>query len=179
MANGTNDGTNDGTNGGTNGGTNNGTSAWARRGAAALLLAISLGAAANVSVEQIEDARVRNLAESFRCLVCQNQTLADSNADLAADLRERIREQVSKGATDAQIQAYMVRRYGDFVLYRPPLKPLTWALWLGPFAALAAGAWILWRTIRRRRGITARPLDANERRRVEALLTIADGGSPR
>lgn len=151
----------------------------ARRGGAVVLLAISLGAAADGPGVADEDARVRNLAESFRCLVCQNETLADSNADLAADLRERIREQVRGGATDAQIQAYMARRYGDFVLYRPPLKPLTWALWFGPFAALAAGAWVGWRVIGRRRGIAARPLDDDERRRVDALMATADEGLPR
>jgi cytochrome c-type biogenesis protein CcmH len=154
---------------------------WRGCGAALLLLAISLGAAATDGPGggAAEDARVRSLAESFRCLVCQNQTLADSNADLAADLRERIREQVRDGVTDAQIQAYMARRYGDFVLYRPPLKPLTWALWFGPFVALVAGAWVLRRTILRRRGWAARPLDADERRRVDAILATADEGSPR
>ncbi len=150
----------------------------AKRGAALVLLALSLHVAAG-SDRAADDARVRSLAESFRCLVCQNQTLADSNAELAADLRERIREQVRAGSTDAQIRDYMARRYGDFVLYRPPLKPLTWALWFGPFAALAIGGWAGWRAIGRRRGIAARPLDHDERRRVEALMATADEGSPR
>ena len=95
------------------------------------------------------DERARHLAERFRCVVCQNQSLADSNATLAADLRARIREQVDQGASDEQIQAYMVRRYGDFVLFRPPVKPVTWALWFGPFAALAAGAVTMALVIRR------------------------------
>ncbi|HZZ04542.1 cytochrome c-type biogenesis protein [Paraburkholderia sp.] len=151
---------------------------WARRGGVLLLLALSLQVAAEPH-GAAEDARVRSLAESFRCLVCQNQTLADSNADLAADLRERIREQVRAGATDAQIRDYMARRYGDFVLYRPPLKPLTWALWFGPFAALAIGAWVGWRAIGRRRGVAAQPLDDDERRRVDALIATADEGLPR
>ncbi|MFL9946992.1 cytochrome c-type biogenesis protein CcmH [Paraburkholderia agricolaris] len=151
---------------------------WAKRGAALLLAAVSLHAAAG-SDRAADDARVRSLAESFRCLVCQNQTLADSNAELAADLRERIREQVRAGSSDAQIRDYMARRYGDFVLYRPPLKPLTWGLWFGPFAALAMGAWAGWRAIGRRRGIAARPLDHDERRRVEALMATADEGLPR
>ncbi|WP_321795454.1 cytochrome c-type biogenesis protein [Caballeronia sp. J97] len=98
-----------------------------------------------------DDERARHLAEHFRCVVCQNQSLADSNADLAADLRARIREQVGQGASDQQIQAYMVRRYGDFVLYRPPVKPVTWALWFGPFAVLAAGAIAMALHIRRAR----------------------------
>ncbi|RKF46649.1 cytochrome c-type biogenesis protein [Paraburkholderia fungorum] len=154
---------------------------WVWRGGALVLLTVSLHV---VHVRAgpdsaAEDARVHGLAESFRCLVCQNQTLADSNADLAADLRERIREQVRAGATDAWIRDYMVRRYGDFVLYRPPLKPLTWALWFGPFAALAAGAWVAWRAIGRRRGLAAQPLDHDERRRVDALMAAADEGLPR
>jgi len=97
------------------------------------------------------DERARRLAEHFRCVVCQNQSLADSNASLAADLRARIREQVEHGASDEQIESYMVRRYGDFVLYRPPVKPVTWALWFGPFALLAAGAVAMARHIRRAR----------------------------
>ncbi|SAK78516.1 Cytochrome c-type biogenesis protein CcmH precursor [Caballeronia pedi] len=101
--------------------------------------------------ETPDDERARHLAEHFRCVVCQNQSLADSNAELAADLRARIREQVGQGASDEQIQAYMVRRYGDFVLYRPPVKPVTWALWFGPFAVLAAGALAMALHIRRAR----------------------------
>ncbi|KAK46571.1 cytochrome C biogenesis protein [Caballeronia jiangsuensis] len=97
------------------------------------------------------DERARRLAEHFRCVVCQNQSLADSNASLAADLRARIREQVEHGASDEQIESYMVRRYGDFVLYRPPVKPVTWALWFGPFAVLAAGAVAMARHVRRAR----------------------------
>ena len=107
-----------------------------RRIASILLMLVSCAHAQ----ESPDDERARRLAEHFRCVVCQNQSLADSTADLAADLRARIREQVGQGASDEQIQAYMVRRYGDFVLYRPPVKPVTWALWFGPFAVLAAGA---------------------------------------
>lgn len=118
------------------------------------------------------DARARELAANFRCLVCQNQTLEDSTADLAADLRERIREQVRDGATDTQVRDYMVQRYGDFVLYRPPVRPLTWALWFGPFVAL-------WRSVLQRRRIAVRPLDADERRRADALLAASDKGRAR
>jgi cytochrome c-type biogenesis protein CcmH len=99
----------------------------------------------------LADARVRELTEGFRCVVCQNQTLADSSAPLAADLRARIREQVMLGASDEQIRAFMVKRYGDFVLYRPPLKPATWALWFGPLAAFALGVAALGRALRRAR----------------------------
>jgi cytochrome c-type biogenesis protein CcmH len=97
------------------------------------------------------DKRVRTLAHELRCLVCQNQTLADSNAPLAVDLRNQIREQLSAGRSERDVIDFMVARYGDFVLYRPPFKASTAALWLGPFALLALGAWILWRRVRRRR----------------------------
>lgn len=126
-----------------------------------------------------DEARVRHLAESFRCLVCQNQSLADSNAELAADLRQKIGEQVRQRATDAQVQAYMVRRYGDFVLYRPPLKLVTWPLWFGPFAALAAGAAVLLGTVLRRRGVPVRGLSEDERRRMDAWLAAHEEGPGR
>ncbi|WP_425466958.1 cytochrome c-type biogenesis protein [Paraburkholderia dinghuensis] len=126
-----------------------------------------------------DDARVRAIASTLRCLVCQNQTLADSNADLAADLRERIREQVRAGATDDDIRAYMVRRYGDFVLYQPPLKPVTWLLWFGPFIALVAAALALFAGIRRRRHVRACALDAQERAQMHALLADTDEGPTR
>ena len=115
-------------------------------------------------------ARIRELEQSFRCLVCQNETLADSSADLAADLRGKIAEQVANGATDAQVRDYMVRRYGDFVLYKPPFKPLTWLLWLGPFLLLCAGALVLARVVARRRAMRPPQLSADERRRADALL---------
>jgi cytochrome c-type biogenesis protein CcmH len=99
----------------------------------------------------IDADRIRTLDESFRCVVCQNQSLADSAAPLAAELRARIREQVQAGADDDAIRAYMVQRYGDFVLYRPPMKPVTWALWFGPFIALTLGACAMLRSIRRAR----------------------------
>ena len=118
------------------------------RFAAALLAVFALLAQAQ---ESPDDERARHLAEHFRCVVCQNQSLADSNASLAADLRARIREQVGQGASDEQIQTYMVQRYGDFVLYRPPMKPATWALWFGPFVVLAAGALAMALHIRRAR----------------------------
>lgn len=84
------------------------------------------------------DTRVHALSEQLRCLVCQNQTLADSNADLAVDLRRQIREQLRAGATEAAVKDYLVQRYGDFVLYRPPVKPLTYLLWFGPALLLMA-----------------------------------------
>ena len=96
------------------------------------------------------DMRLKRLETELRCLVCQNQTLADSNADLADDLRREVRALALAGKSDDDIKAYLVARYGDFVLYKPPLKPITWMLWFGPFALLAGGAAIWWVVLRRR-----------------------------
>ncbi len=91
------------------------------------------------------EARFKVLGHELRCLVCQNQTLADSNADLARDLRTEVEAQIRQGKTDPQIKDYLVARYGDFVLYRPEVKSSTYLLWGGPFALLAGGglAWVL------------------------------------
>jgi cytochrome c-type biogenesis protein CcmH len=107
-------------------------------------------ARAEALVESPLDARLRQLETELRCLVCQNQTLAESDAPLAADLRREIRTLASEGRSDDQIRAYLVARYGDFVLYKPPLKPVTWLLWLGPFALLLLGAIVWWSVLRRR-----------------------------
>ena len=96
------------------------------------------------------ERRVHAVATELRCLVCQNQTLAESNAPLAVDMRNQIREQMKAGASDRDVVEFLVARYGDFVLYRPPLKASTLALWAGPFVILAFGAWLLARRIRRR-----------------------------
>jgi cytochrome c-type biogenesis protein CcmH len=96
------------------------------------------------------DARLKRLEGELRCLVCQNQTLADSNADLADDLRREVRALALQGKSDQEIKSYLVARYGDFVLYNPPVKPLTWVLWFGPFALLAGGGAIWWVVLRRR-----------------------------
>jgi cytochrome c-type biogenesis protein CcmH len=101
--------------------------------------------------------------------VCQNQTLADSNAELAVDLRNSIREQLEHGASEREVREFMVARYGDFVLYRPPLKASTIALWTGPFALLGIGAFLLARRMRRKRP-EAEPLSEAERARVAELL---------
>jgi cytochrome c-type biogenesis protein CcmH len=96
------------------------------------------------------DLRLKHLESELRCLVCQNQTLADSGADLADDLRREVRSLALAGKSDDDIKAYLVARYGDFVLYRPPVKPVTWTLWFGPFALLAGGGAIGWVVVRRR-----------------------------
>ena len=97
------------------------------------------------------DLRLKRLETELRCLVCQNQTLADSNAPLAEDLRKEVRELAVAGKSDAEIKQYLVARYGDFVLYRPPVQGNTWLLWLGPFVLLGGGAAIWYAIVRRRR----------------------------
>jgi cytochrome c-type biogenesis protein CcmH len=94
-------------------------------------------------------ARYQHLAEELRCLVCQNQTLADSNAELAGDLRRQVETMIVAGRSDDEIKGFLVDRYGDFVLYRPPVQGNTWLLWVGPFALLIVGALAWWRIQRR------------------------------
>ncbi len=120
-----------------------------------------------------QEQRADKLAHGLRCLVCQNQTLAESNAPLALDMRRLIRDQLAEGRTDAQIMRFFQDRYGDFVRYDPPFKPATWLLWLGPFALLALGFLVLARTLKRRAGMRA-PLTADERERAARFL---DSGS--
>jgi len=123
------------------------------------------------SNENETQARVRHLSEKLRCLVCQNQSLADSNAELAEDLRRQVREQVAAGRSDEQIVGYLVERYGDFVLYEPPFKATTALLWIGPFVLLAAAAATLVIVLRRRRRAPEeRPLGPEEKRLVERML---------
>ncbi|MDR4463106.1 MAG: cytochrome c-type biogenesis protein CcmH [Nitrospira sp.] len=121
------------------------------------------------------EARLKHLAVELRCLVCQNQTLADSNAPLAEDLRREVREMIVKDMSDQEIIDFLVERYGDFVLYRPPLKATTTLLWVGPFVLLAVGATALVITLRRRaHKVVDVPVTDEEHRRVEQLL--AEGG---
>lgn len=105
------------------------------------------------------NARYQALIREVRCLVCQNQTIADSNADLASDLRREIREMIESGATDNEISDFLVARYGDFVLYRPPMQPNTWALWGGPAAMVLIGLVVFARVMRTR---SRQPLDEDE-----------------
>ena len=105
------------------------------------------------------DARLKTLENELRCLVCQNQTLAESNAPLAEDLRKEVRSLAVAGKSDDDIRAYLVARYGDFVLYNPPVKPTTYALWLGPFLLLAGGV-VIWLRILRRRAALPADIDA-------------------
>ena len=120
--------------------------------------------------------RLKELAEELRCLVCQNQTIADSNAGLAVDLRNQIRTQIGQGRSDDQIRDYMVERYGDFVLYKPPFHATTALLWLGPPLLIASGIGIFFVVVRRRR--QSEPpgeLPARRRKELEALLQDKQG----
>jgi cytochrome c-type biogenesis protein CcmH len=125
--------------------------------------------------------RIRQLEEKLRCLVCQNQTLADSNAELAGDLRREVAEQVKSGKSDEQIIDYLVQRYGDFVLYDPPFKARTVLLWVGPFALFAFAAGVLVLVLRRRRAAPEEaPLGPEEKRLVERVLgPTGRDGAPR
>jgi cytochrome c-type biogenesis protein CcmH len=118
------------------------------------------------------EARLKHLAIELRCLVCQNQTLADSNAPLAEDLRREVREMIAKDMSDKDIIEFLVTRYGDFILYRPPLKATTTLLWVGPFVLLIAGATALVLALRRRqKKLTDVSLSEEERSRVAQLLS--------
>jgi cytochrome c-type biogenesis protein CcmH len=122
--------------------------------ARALLGALTLAAALALAQapDPALDARLRKLESELRCLVCQNQTLAESDASLAGDLRREVRALAVAGKSDTEIKDYLVARYGDFVLYDPPVKSLTWLLWFGPFLLLVAGGVIWLAIVRRRRG---------------------------
>ncbi|WP_305882095.1 cytochrome c-type biogenesis protein [Cupriavidus sp. WGtm5] len=141
---------------------------------AVTLCGVTMHAAALSEAEL--DARVHALSGELRCLVCQNQTLADSNAELAVDLRRQIRAQLRDGASDAAIKDYLVQRYGDFVLYQPPLRPLTWLLWFGPLLLLAAAVAAIVRARSRNppTGTPAEaPLDATAQRQLADLLNAS------
>jgi cytochrome c-type biogenesis protein CcmH len=126
------------------------------------------------SEEQL--ARYKSLIYELRCLVCQNQNLADSDADLAADLRREVYRMIVEGKSDDEVVDFMVARYGDFVLYRPPLKAKTVLLWIGPFVLGAGAIALLVVQLRRRRTAqaAAAPLSAEERARLDALLENDD-----
>nr|WP_305072157.1 cytochrome c-type biogenesis protein [Paracandidimonas lactea] len=127
------------------------------------------------------EKRMLDIAAELRCLVCQNESIAASRADLAVDLRQQIREQIQAGRSDAEIRAYMVQRYGDFVLYRPPFKATTLLLWLGPALLLLFGLIVLAVSlIRRKKRVMNALLSEEERERADALLqrTISTGKEP-
>ncbi len=133
-----------------------------------LLLVLSFGAAAFEPIEfrdAAEEARFRDLSAELRCVMCQNQSLADSNAEIAGDLRLQVLELMREGKTDDEIKDYLVARYSDFVLYNPPVRPATWLLWFGPGALLLGGAIVVVVVVRRRSGqapVKTNPDDGQE-----------------
>jgi cytochrome c-type biogenesis protein CcmH len=126
--------------------------------------------------DPVIEARMMALASNMRCLVCQNQTLADSHSDFAADLRKEMREMMKQGKSDQEIVDFMVARFGDFILFNPPMKSTTIMLWFGPFILLVFGAGILFVTLqRRRRRITELQLSDADLARAERLLSGQEG----
>jgi len=141
------------------------------------LLAVALPAHAAITPDEILadpalEARARGITKQLRCLVCQNQSIDDSNAPLARDLRLLVRERLKAGDNDNAALAYVVSRYGDFVLLRPPVKATTWLLWFGPALLLIAGALFLWLRAGRKNAatVTAAPLSEDEQKKLDALI---------
>ncbi len=134
------------------------------------------GTAVPTEDDPVASKRAVQLGEKLRCLVCQNQSIEDSHAELASDLRRQIREQIAAGKTDPEIIKFMTDRYGDFVLYDPPFKATTLLLWAGPGLLLLAGAVVAARAFRARRRAAAAPLSDAERARAEALLAGKESG---
>jgi cytochrome c-type biogenesis protein CcmH len=130
------------------------------------------GEARPLAEDPAVEERLKHLAVELRCLVCQNQTLADSNAPLAEDLRREVREKIVQGMNDKEIIDFLVSRYGDFVLYRPPLKSTTTLLWIGPFVLLVGGGIALVVALKRRgKKVADAAITEEEHRRVEQLLS--------
>ena len=129
------------------------------------------GEATDMAADPILEKRMIVLAEKLRCLVCQNESLASSHSGLAEDLRREVREQMQKGMNDQEIIDYLVSRYGDFVLFDPPVKKTTWVLWYGPFALLLIGLGVLVHQLRKRKNLIAEAeLSAEETQRAAELL---------
>ena len=131
------------------------------------------GEAAPLAEDPKVEARMVEISQELRCLVCQNESLASSHAELADDLRREVRDLIRQGKSDAEIKEFLVSRYGDFVLYRPEVKPLTWVLWFGPFLLLGVAAGYLGVYLRQRRTqakAQTKHLSDEERARAEALL---------
>jgi len=147
--------------------------------AASLLMAAAPVPPAPVVDQPLADpaleARAVALQQSLRCVVCQNESIAESGAVLAADLRQVVRERVAAGDSDEEVRAFMVARYGDFVLLKPPFEPATWLLWLGPLAVALLGGLVVAAYLRQRRAVPeADALSADEQARLEALLAEED-----
>ena len=144
--------------------------------ALSISLALSFGSAianeaAPLADDPVTEQRLISISEEMRCLVCQNESLAGSRSDLANDLRREIRILIKEGKSDEQIRNFMVERYGDFVLYRPPVKPVTWLLWIGPFVILAIGIAGLLTYLRRRNShVPNIALSDADNQKIDALL---------
>lgn len=129
------------------------------------------GEARDIADDPVLEKRMVGLAENLRCLVCQNESLASSRSDLAKDLRQEVRDQMKKGMTDQEIIDYLVSRYGDFVLFDPPMKSYTLLLWYGPFALLLIGlVGLIWQMRKRKTQIPEASLSAEDAQRAAALL---------
>ena len=146
----------------------------------AVVCVFSLGGAianeaAPLADDPVTEQRLISISEEMRCLVCQNESLAGSRSDLANDLRREIRILIKEGKSDKQIRDFMVERYGDFVLYRPPVKPITWLLWIGPFIILVIGiAGLLTYLRRRNSSIPNVILTDADNQKIDALLKASD-----
>ena len=143
----------------------------------ALFLALQLastawaGEAAPLAEDPVVEQRLIAISEELRCLVCQNESLAGSRADLAQDLRRELRTLIKAGKSDPEIKEYLVSRYGDFVLYRPPVNPVTWLLWFGPFLLLIGALFLLVRMVRGKLRTDQAPvLDPDQRAKAQSLL---------
>ncbi len=146
--------------------------------AAALFISLlAIGTAAAYTLENFtfddpaRTAEFRTLIGELRCLVCQNESLAGSQAGVAQDLRKEVYRMMQEGKSRDEIVAFLVARYGDFVLYEPPLKPATYILWFGPFLFVGIGGWLLWRTLQRDKATPEPELTAAEQARLQQLLT--------
>ena len=138
----------------------------------------SAGEAVPLADDPVIEQRLIVISEELRCLVCQNESLAGSRADLALDLRREIRTLIKDGKTDPEIKEFLVSRYGDFVLYRPPVKPMTWALWFGPFLLMIGALVMLVRLVRRsQRNAAAPALDPAQRAKAQSLLQDTETSS--
>ena len=140
------------------------------------LSAVQAKEAAPLAEDPVVEKRLIHISEELRCLVCQNESLASSRAELANDLREEVRKLIRDNKSDTQIKEYLVTRYGDFVLYRPEVKPLTWVLWFGPFLLLVLGVVGMALYLRQRQ--TEKPLQQQlseeDRRKVQEILKSGD-----
>ncbi|MDP2431072.1 MAG: cytochrome c-type biogenesis protein CcmH [Pseudomonadota bacterium] len=141
-----------------------------------LLLALAgpvwAGEAVSIGEDPVIEQRLVKLGEELRCLVCQNESLAGSHAELAEDLRREIRAQMKAGKNDQEVIEYLTTRYGDFVLYRPPFKPVTYLLWLGPLLFLGIGGGVWYVTLKKRRALENTPVDEQQ---LAAAAQLLDG----